>query len=346
MIAKIVKGRGFKGVVNYALDQKKEAELIGANGVRANSHESIIRNFVTQAGMNPRLSKPVCHISLSFAPQDRDKLTNDTMVRIACEYLAAMGAANTQFIVARHFDKEHPHIHVVFNRVGNDGKTISDQNDRFRSEKICKKLTQKYGLHFALGKDNVNEQRLREPDKTKYEIYNALKAAVPKCKGWPELVDALKRQSIGVELIRNGDTDKIQGVKFSKNGYPFNGSKIDRQFSYSKIDSQLRQNGQDNEVKNTPAPPSRTISPAVGHPSHQTSPPPHVTAPTNHQGGSALGVIGNAVGEALSVGADIASGLAGAVDFTPHGAHDENEAEFLRQQRLRKKKKPRKGRSI
>ena len=36
--------------------------------------------------------------------------------------------------------------------------------------------------------------------------------------------------------------DDIQGVIFSKNGYPFSGSKIDRRFSYSKIDAALNAN--------------------------------------------------------------------------------------------------------
>ena len=39
-----------------------------------------------------------------------------------------------------------------------------------------------------------------------------------------------------------GWTDGIQGVVFGKNGYSFNGSKIDRQFSYSKIAAALNRN--------------------------------------------------------------------------------------------------------
>lgn len=330
MIAKIKKGRGFKGVVGYILDPKKGAELIAALDVRCNSRGNIVKSFVTQAEMNPRLSKPVCHVSLSFSPQDKDKLTNETMTRIACDYMARMGFVNTQFIIARHFDKDHPHIHIVFNRVGNDGKTISDQNDHIRSEKICKALTQKYGLHFAQGKDQVNEHRLEEPDKTKYEIYNALKATVPRCKSWPELVAAIKRHGIGVELIRNGDTDKIQGVKFSKNGYHFNGSKIDRQFSYSKIDAQLEQNGLAREVRNASVSPTPTASPM----------PSQVPAPTHQPGGSGQGAVGNAVADAISFGVDVASGVGGMFDFAPHGTYDENEIEARKAALKRKKKNP------
>ena len=67
------------------------------------------------------------------------------------------------------------------NRVNFNGKTISDQNDRKRSEQICKELTHKYQLYFAKGKEQVKAHRLKGADKTKYEIHEALKEAIPKC---------------------------------------------------------------------------------------------------------------------------------------------------------------------
>jgi len=242
MIAKIVKGQGFKGVVNYILDKAKNTELINSEGVRLKNQDSIIQSFVMQAEMNLRLSKPVCHISLDFSAQDKSKLNNGLMTEIANNYMKRMGINNTQFIIARHHDKEHPHLHIVFNRVDNDGKTISDRNDRFRSEKICKELTEKYGLYFAKGKENVKEHRLREPDKTKYEIYNILKDVIPNCKNWQELIAKLQHQDVKVAFKNKGKTEEVQGVIFSKNNLVFNGSKVDRQFSFSKINYQLKNN--------------------------------------------------------------------------------------------------------
>ncbi|MDR1682486.1 MAG: relaxase/mobilization nuclease domain-containing protein, partial [Candidatus Symbiothrix sp.] len=204
MIAKIVKGQGFKGVVNYVLDKAKQTELLAAEGVRYKSRESIVRSFVTQAGMNPKVSKTVGHISLDFSAQDKDKLTNVKMVQIAKEYMAKMGITDTQYIIGRHYDKEHPHIHIVFNRIDNNGKTISDKNDRYRSEKICKELTEKHGLYFAQGKETVKVHRLKEPDKTKYEIYDVLKVAVLKCKNWNELKKELQKQSITTDFKYRG----------------------------------------------------------------------------------------------------------------------------------------------
>jgi hypothetical protein len=249
MVAKIVKGKSFKGVVNYVLDKAKQTELLAAESVRLKSKEFIIHSFVAQSKLNPKVSKTVGHISLDFSAQDKDKLTNAKMVQIAKEYMSKMGITDTQYIIGRHYDKEHPHLHIVFNRVNNEGKTISDKNDRYRSEKICKELTEKHGLYFAQGKENVKVHRLKEPDKTKYEIYDALKAAVSKCRSWNELKRELQKQDISTIFKCKGNTDEVQGVMFQKNGYTFNGSKIDRLFSYSKINFQLKQNDREQNIQ-------------------------------------------------------------------------------------------------
>jgi hypothetical protein len=304
MVAKIVKGKSFKGVVNYVLDKAKQTQLLAAEGVRLKSRESIIQSFVTQSGLNPKVSKIVGHISLNFSAQDKDKLTNKKMEQIAREYMTKMEIINTQYIIGRHYDKEHPHIHIVFNRVDNNGKTISDKNDRYRSEKICKELTERHKLYFAQGKENVKTHRLKEPDKTKYEIYDTLKTAVPGCKNWDELKKELQKQGIATMFKYKSNTDEIQGVMFQKNGYTFNGSKIDRQFSYSKIDYQLNQNSKAEDL--------------------------HIQQEHRHSQNQSL-ILEN-----------VGSVLGGLFDIQPSGTdYDSNEAEFQRLQKLKKKKKKR-----
>ncbi|ETD29663.1 relaxase/mobilization nuclease domain-containing protein [Prevotella nigrescens] len=247
MIAKIMKGSGFKGVINYILDPKKGTELIDSSGVRTDRVSHIIQSFIDQTDLNPRVDKVVGHISLSFSAQDSPRLSNEWMTKVAREYMEKMGIKDTQYIIGRHFDKEHPHVHIAFNRIDNNGKTISDRNDRFRSEKICKELTTKYGLYFASGKENVKEHRLKEPDKTKYEIYQALKAEITRCRDWKTLLSHLKMQDIDVRFKYKGNSQEVQGIIFEKNGYLFNGSKMDRSFSYSKIDFALQQNNREHE---------------------------------------------------------------------------------------------------
>ena len=156
-----------------------------------------------------------------------------------------MGITDTQILIVRHFDKEHPHVHIAFNRIANNGRTISDRNERIRSTRVCKELTRKYGLYFADGKEQVKLHRLKEPDKTKYELYSILKMEVSRCGNWNMLTTNLKKQGVDIRFKYKGGSDEVQGVVFSKNGYSFSGSKIDRRFSYSKIDATLNANRQE-----------------------------------------------------------------------------------------------------
>ena len=241
-MAKITKGSDFKGVVDYILDKDKGTQIVASDGLFMENKDTIAMSFDIQCQMNNTVSKPVGHIALSFSKKDEPHLTSRVMADIALEYMERMGIRDTQFFIARHFDKEHPHVHIAFNRIDNNGNTISDRNERLRSTRICKELTTKYGLHMAGGKDNVKRNRLKEPDRTKYELYDILKAEVSRCGNWNVLAANLKRQGVEVHFKHKGQTNEVQGVVFIKNGYRFNGSKVDRQFSYSNIDAALRRN--------------------------------------------------------------------------------------------------------
>ena len=311
MIAKIVQGRGFRGAINYVMD-KKNARLLFAEGVRLKDKASVIQSFITQSKLKPKISKPVAHISLDFSAQDKGLLTDKLMMSVAHGYMERMGYKNTQYIIVRHHDTNHPHVHLVINRIDNNGNRISDKNEKLRNTKVCMELTKKYGLYIASGKENVQVHRLKEPDKTRYEIYHALRSTIPICRNWQELNLKLQKLGINTELRKNGNTEKIQGVRFGKNGYEFNGSKIDRAFSYSKINYQLQQNEKSVHIQHEPAPrnsqnDTRRLSSAVGA---------------------------------------MVSSLGGMFDLLkPSSGYDEDYAEYLRQE-ARKRKRRKKGRRL
>ena len=231
------KRANFARVVNYVNNPKK-ARLIDSKNVRLDDNTTIARSMQGQADDKPgrKLKNPVYHISLDFAHEDTPKLTDDLMVEIAREYMRRMGIVNTQYIVSRHTDREHQHLHIVANRVDNDGNTISASNDRVRNVKICKALTREYGLHFSKGKMNVKRDRLRGKDKVKYQIYDAIKAALPRCNCWSDLCDRLAKQGIGVNFKYDRHNGKILGVSFTKGEISFSGSRIDRSMNFYKLD--------------------------------------------------------------------------------------------------------------
>ena len=243
MIAKIVKGTNFSGVVNYMLSKREgEAKILQANGVRCSSSSDIAHDFNLQASMRPNVQKPVCHTILSFSAHDTKRLTDDMMVKIANEYLAKMGYADTQSLIVRHSDRQHPHLYICINRIGNDGKIISDRNEKYRSTKICRELTEHYSLTLGEGKKAVNRHRLRGEDKLRYEIFDAIKIVLTQSLNWKNFVSGLEQQGIATRFKTKGNTNVVQGIIFEKDGCSLSGSKIDRSCSVSHLNAKIERN--------------------------------------------------------------------------------------------------------
>jgi len=249
MVGKVISASSFSGTVGYVM--KEESRILEAEGVMPPEVKDMVQDFKDQTLLNPRLKNTVGHISLSFSPKDAPRMTDALMTQIAKEYMQKMCITDTQYLLVRHLDQPHPHCHLVYNRVGNNGQTISDKNIKIRNAKVCRELTGKYGVYLAPGKDDVRRERLREPNKTRYEIYDAIKGSLPKCKSWNDLEGKLKEQGIGVRYKYCGNTDRKQGVLFSKNGFEFSGSKIDRAFSFTKLDNRFNHIQQQSQHRTT-----------------------------------------------------------------------------------------------
>ena len=137
MIAQISTGEGFGGLVNYANDIiKKDTVIIASYGVNLSSNATITASFKAQAKARPTIQKFVGHISLSFSPDDQEKLDDEKIAEIAKEYMRRMGIVNTLYVIFRHFDQPHPHIHIIYNRVDNEGNGIKGDTSYTKSAAI------------------------------------------------------------------------------------------------------------------------------------------------------------------------------------------------------------------
>ena len=193
MIGKIVTGKSFGGAVEYVL-RKEKARLLESDGVDTESIRSIIDDFNFQRKARREIAKVVGHISLSFHRDDAPKLTDDRMRELAAAYMESMGIADTQYIVARHNDTEHPHLHIIYNRVKYDRTLVADKNERRRNVKVCKQLKRRYGLTFSNGRQNIKTELLHGADKVRQEVFDAITRILPKCGRIADLSAKLKRQ--------------------------------------------------------------------------------------------------------------------------------------------------------
>ncbi len=116
-------------MVDYILDKDKGTRIVARDGLFMENGDTIAMSFNVQSQMNGKVAKPVGHIALSFAKEDEPRLTDRAMAVIALEYMERMGIRHTQFFIARHFDKEHPYVHIAYNRIDNDAALQRNRNE-------------------------------------------------------------------------------------------------------------------------------------------------------------------------------------------------------------------------
>lgn len=251
MIAKFKNRIDFAGLVSYANDIKsdeKRGRLLSFQGVCVVSNETIADSFNTHLrhpdsrGRVHHIGQPVKHVSISFSPEDAHLFPDNEqgdrfMAQLVDEWLRGMGITNAQYIVARHFDKTHPHCHLVFSRIDLDGNVISAFNERIRSAKVCKKIKLRHGLTFGnTTGEKVNRDRLRPIQQLRFDIKSAAIAAANSSSSWAEFQHALEAHGIEATFSINRSTGEIRGISFAKDGYRFAGSKLSKQkLTYGKL---------------------------------------------------------------------------------------------------------------
>ena len=246
MIGKLKKGSSFAGCIRYVTG-KDEAKILASDGVLLGTNTEMTQSFELQRQLNPRIKKPVGHIALSFKPEDKPRLTDEFMTKIALEYMQMMCITNTQFLIVRHHNTHNPHCHIVYNRINNDGKFISDRNDYRRNEQVTKALKSKYGLTYGTDKCNTNTRKLRNAERAKYEIHNAVKDALKVADSWQKFKNELAKRGVRLELVyKDKERTKVQGIRFCKDGYSFKGTQISRGYSFGKLNARFE--GMENHV--------------------------------------------------------------------------------------------------
>jgi len=245
LIIKVKTGSSFGGCVRYNLERDK-AEILQAEGVRADSAQHMIDDFNRVRKINPDLGKAVWHTSISFAPED--KVSEQLMKDIAKDYVDKFKLE--QYAIIRHVDQGQTHFHIVGNRVGYDGHTISDQYCAKRGVELSERLETKYELtpSRTVGKrlNLTHTDKLQGKDKLKYEIYKAVQKELPQSKSLEELKTNLQKHGITTEIKPWIEGRKSAGITFAIDGKAFNGSAVDKTLSHSQLTTAL-----ENILKNT-----------------------------------------------------------------------------------------------
>ena len=271
----------------------KETEILHAEGVDVilgldgrlhGDPDRIAQSFRIQADMNPRVQQCVKHMYISYLPHDIVAMVNNTVFEKDAVYsvqdaidkfgqekvnsivneamvndwqtvLSRLGYENSQYLIVRHSEKNNPHSHCILNMVDNDGNRLKDHKDIKRGIEICRDLTISkgycWGNHKSVSTCKSERPRERERQSMCRDIYRITKGGTD---AWTLKYDAAK---VGVTVRYRTDlnTGQIKGLSFERNGIRFQGGKLDRSLSASKIlplDSQAVLSNQQRERLMTP----------------------------------------------------------------------------------------------
>lgn len=237
MIAKAVKGKGFRGALEYDLT-KEEGRVIDKNMAGENPRE-LAAEFGEIRKLRPNLGKAVLHVSLSAAPGE--KLTDEQWCEIGKRYMDGMGLEKNQFVITRHNDTEHEHIHILANRIRFDGSVTSDSQDYKRQEAIMRELEKDYGLQRVAPS---HEAERKAP--TKGEIEGGIRTGQPSARQQlQQLADAAAKdcrsftmyqerlEAAGVELVPVVQLEgaKLSGLSYRLDGVTMKGSDLGKGYS-------------------------------------------------------------------------------------------------------------------
>lgn len=237
MIAKAVKGKGFRGALEYDI-QKEGGRIIDKNMAGENPRE-LAAEFGAIRSLRPTLGKAVLHVSLSAAPGET--ITDEQWREIGKRYMDGMGLDKNQFVMTRHADTEHDHIHIVANRIRFDGSVTSDSHDYKRQEVIMREIEREYGLQRVASSIEAErkaptrgeiEQGVRtgQPS-TRQQLQQLCDAAAKGCHSFTEYQERL--EAAGVELVPVAQLGgaKLSGLSYRLDGVTMKGSDLGKTYS-------------------------------------------------------------------------------------------------------------------
>lgn len=266
MVAKITVPGSIKKALNYNEQKLKEgkaeciyAHLFSREAAGLNFYEKLGR-FQSLISLNKRASTNCIHISLNFAPGeiiDREKLT-----AIATGYMEKIGFGNQPYLIYRHLDAGHPHIHIVSTNIQKDGKRISLHNiGRNQSTAARKELEAVFGLKRAKNEGlaeiaaiwPLNAQKLAYGrSEIRRGITNVLGSVLPQYKyaSLPELNAILRLYNLiadrgregGIIHQKGGLVYRVLDEKGNKIGVPIKASAIPGKPTLAYLEERFKKN--------------------------------------------------------------------------------------------------------
>jgi hypothetical protein len=234
MRAKIQRGRGMRGLLEYALGKGELLETVGLLG-RNPAELSAEFGFFYGLHKGRKPARPVYDIVLSWPT--KDVLNRKQIIDASRLYLEQMGFKNNPFVIALHLDTNHIHVHLVGLQIGLDGLT-RDSYEHLRSRTACVEIEQRCGFTI----EDRSPRTAASIDTADGETATARRAFSEALEAISEptfdaLAEALQARGWTLEAIHKKGSNQIQGigVRSADGRHYFKASGLSRGYSYAQL---------------------------------------------------------------------------------------------------------------
>ncbi|WP_159798918.1 relaxase/mobilization nuclease domain-containing protein [Flavobacterium sp. MK4S-17] len=152
MVAVIKVSSSIHRILNYNENKVKQENAVCLTGENFPgdavqlSFNAKLNYFLKRMELNTNARRNSIHISLNFDPSEKD-LPVEKLTAIAAEYMEDIGFGSQPYLVYRHFDAGHPHLHLVSTNILPDGSRIDLHHLGIRkSEPARKRIEEAFGL--------------------------------------------------------------------------------------------------------------------------------------------------------------------------------------------------------
>lgn len=242
MKAKVERGSGFRGVLDYAFG-KGDAEVV-CGTMSGRDPRTLAAEFGLSRAARPDVSKPVWHTSLSLPPGETR--TPAEWSQIIEDFMDGMGLGGHQYVAVRHHDTDHEHVHIIASRIGLDGGLYLGKWDAKRAIKLTQELELKHGLTVTKGLEDGPapvstptrkevEMAIRTGDAPPRVVLQQIVDAALETPGSIfDFMDRLEAAGVGVRA-NVASTGKMNGFSFEWQGVPFKASDLGKSYGWKSL---------------------------------------------------------------------------------------------------------------
>ena len=239
MIAKAKTCIGGTALFNYVINPNKGYELV-RNNLSGETPKDMFLTMQILQNQNSRCKNNTISVVISPTIEDSKEMTDQDLNNLVNDFLVGLklDPKHAQYIAFVHTEKEHKHIHILANRIDENGKALKDNYIGFQAQRIAHEIALKYGwTSIRQENENKKEQVKANQKQVAQEIKKAHYLVLKQQpKSLQQYIDMMRMHQIEVKPSVNKQGN-IQGYRFIHLPTDTNlkASEVDRNLKLSEL---------------------------------------------------------------------------------------------------------------